>query len=372
MKSNPRSCLYRMLLAAGGLFGICLFLSVISLISKRNLPSENHADQLSELDKARLSESLQLKSALGDQVWTGWGDTDIPVIIWNDSYEFLFKYKEEPPTDWSLMANDDLNGEPYFRRKADNSQNFAVRVNDTWTASIATKDAADLFLINSYRGILPSPIKQVFPYRLLLQPSETQIGALLHETFHVFQYQVAPNRMDVAESIHRLGDQYETDSETFTSEWNSESALLADALEAETQEEKINLVDQFLSMRGSRRKGYKLSDELIEYERWLEWEEGTAKYIEVAILKEAGESTDYQPVAGMKNDTDFKQYQAFSQRWSQEMIQLRYPTTSGESNFYMTGMAQAFLLDSLLPYWKEQYWKEDIFLEDLLRLAITN
>ena len=372
MKSKSKSCLYRILLALAGLFGICLILSGVSLISNRKLPSEDHADQLSELDKARLSESLQLKSALGDQVWAGWGDSDISVIIWNDSYEFLFKFKEEPPADWSIMANDDLNGEPYFRREAGEPQNFAVRVNDTWTASIATKDAADLFLINSYRGFLPSPIKQIFPYRLLLQPSETQIGALLHETFHVYQYQIAPNRMDIAESIHQLGDQYETVSETFTSEWKSESALLANALEAETREEKINLVDQFLSMREARRKNHQLSNELIDYERWLEWEEGTAKYIEVAILKTASETPDYLPVADMKNDTDFKQHQAFSQRWSQEMIQLRYQTTSGESQFYMAGMAQAFLLDSLLPEWKEQYWKDDIFLEDLLRLAITN
>ena len=372
MKSKPRSCLYRILLALAGFFGICLLLSVISVISNRNLPGEDHADQLSELDKARLSESLQLKSAFGDRVWEGWGDSDIPVIIWNESYEFLFNYKEEPPSDWSIMTNDDLNGKPYFKREADDPQNFAVRVNDTWTASMATKEATDLFLINTYRGILPSPFKQVFPYRLLLQPSETQIGALLHETFHVFQYQTAPKRMDVAESIHRLGNQYEAASDSFTTKWRNESALLADALEAETREEKISLVDQFLSMRDSRRKDHHLSDEMIDFERWLEWEEGTAKYMEVAILKEAHETPDYKPAAGMENDTDFKQYQAFSQRWSQEMIQLRYQTTSGESQFYMTGMAQAFLLDSLLPDWKEQYWHENVFLEDLLRLALTD
>jgi len=37
----------------------------------------------------------------------------------------------------------------------------------------------------------------------------------------------------------------------------------------------------------------------------------------------------------------------------------------------MTGMAQAFLLDALLPDWKEKYWKDGIFLEDLLRTAIA-
>jgi hypothetical protein len=36
----------------------------------------------------------------------------------------------------------------------------------------------------------------------------------------------------------------------------------------------------------------------------------------------------------------------------------------------MTGLAQAFLLDDLMPGWKEKYWKDNIFLEDILREAI--
>jgi hypothetical protein len=96
-----------------------------------------------------------------------------------------------------------------------------------------------------------------------------------------------------------------------------------------------------------------------------------AKYTEVAILKQASESPDYQPLSEMKNDADFKEYQNFKQRWSQELIQLRYQTSVGETEFYMTGLAQGFLLDELMPGWKEQYWKDDVFLEDLLRAAIA-
>ena len=73
----------------------------------------------------------------------------------------------------------------------------------------------------------------------------------------------------------------------------------------------------------------------------------------------------------MKNDPDFRQYQKFNQRWTQEIFQLRYQTTSGESQFYMTGMAQAFLLDDLLPDWKVKCWGDGVFLEDLLRTAVT-
>jgi hypothetical protein len=37
----------------------------------------------------------------------------------------------------------------------------------------------------------------------------------------------------------------------------------------------------------------------------------------------------------------------------------------------MTGMAQALLLNDLMPDWKVKYWSDDVFLEDLLRAAIT-
>ncbi len=109
----------------------------------------------------------------------------------------------------------------------------------------------------------------------------------------------------------------------------------------------------------------------MDYERWLEWEEGTAKYIEVAMLRKAGETAGYQALPGMRIDPDFKQFKKTGQRWSQEMVQLRYQTTSGENQLYMTGLAQAFLLDDLLPGWQEQYWKDEVSLEDLLRQAVA-
>jgi hypothetical protein len=145
-----------------------------------------------------------------------------------------------------------------------------------------------------------------------------------------------------------------------------ERALLVDALNAKTQDAKIKLVRQFLTMRDARRKDHHLSDSLIDYERWLEWEEGTAKYVELAILKQAGMTTDYHPFIDLRDDPDFKEYRKVDQRWSQELFQLRYQSISGETEFYTTGMAQAFLLDDLMPNWKERYWQDNVFLEDLL------
>lgn len=369
MKTKNKSCIYRILIALISLLGLCLFVSVISTYTNRGLPIEDTSDHLSTLDKARLMESLHLKATLGDQVWDGWGKAETPVIVWNRSYEFLFKNDGNTPSGWSKVTDDDINGQPYFNRVANEPQNFAVQVDDIWTASMATKQTTDVFLIKTFQETFPTPIKQIFPYRILLQPSETQIGGLLHETFHVYQYHVAPERITKAESIHKLGEQYEKASESFDTELKTESTLLADALKAKARPEKVELARQFLAARDSRRKEHHLNNDLIDYEKWLEWEEGTAKYVEVAILKQASISENYHSASEMKVDPDFDQYQKFNNRWSQEMFRLRYQTTPGETQFYMTGMAQAFLLDDLLSDWKETYWEDGIFLEDLLRLV---
>jgi hypothetical protein len=369
MNQKPKSCLARIWIACFSLLGICVLLAAAAALSNRNLPTEPSSATLSAVDKARLLEALHLKTELGDQAWPGWGTVDIPVILWNRSYEFLADYGDKPPECWSRVEGG-LNGQTLYRRAADNPQNFAVRVGDAWVASMATKQTTDRFLIDTFRDNFPFPIKQIFPYRLLIQPSETQMGGVLHEGFHVYQSGNAPERMAEAESIHKLGEQYQTQAKSFQQDWKKESKLLADALEAKTKAEKLEFVRQFLETREARRRNSQLEEPYVNYERWLEWEEGTAKYIEVASLRKAGETAGYQSLPEMKNDPDFKQYKRTSQRWSQELIQLRYQSTSGESQLYMTGMAQAFLLDDLAPGWKDQYWNDGVFLEDLLRQAV--
>ncbi len=42
----------------------------------------------------------------------------------------------------------------------------------------------------------------------------------------------------------------------------------------------------------------------------------------------------------------------------------------GDGRFYYTGMAQAIILDRLLPEWKTMAMNEDVFLENLIVIAI--
>jgi hypothetical protein len=177
--------------------------------------------------------------------------------------------------------------------------------------------------------------------------------------------------MDSAEAAHASGDRYDSASEAFQLELKQEYALLARALEAETDLEAADLIRQFLQSRDARRQAFALEPALVAYERWLEWEEGVAKYVEVYSLRLAFQTTSYIPSPALSDDPYFHSYKKFDRRWSQELIQLRNPSGSLETRFYMTGMAEAFLLDRLLPDWKSKVMQDGVFLEDLLHLAVS-
>jgi hypothetical protein len=74
----------------------------------------------------------------------------------------------------------------------------------------------------------------------------------------------------------------------------------------------------------------------------------------------------------MANDPDFKDYETFESRWNQEMRTAREQAKrEGDTRFYYSGMLQAYLLDRLMPDWKERIFEEGTYLEDLLREALA-
>ncbi len=326
-------------------------------------------DQLTDLDKARLAETLYLKARLGEQVWSGWGETAIPVILWNNDYSFLIGF-DTPPDGWEAFSDTTLDGAPYYRQKTADPQNFAVRVGDRWAGSLATKYETDAFMMNVFRDILPPVIEHIFPYRLLILPSEVQMTGVLHETFHAYQTMTAQTRLDAAEAAHRLGERYWDADEPMHDTWKAEIDLLARALQTEDDAEARQLAGQFLEQRRQRRETYTLSPALVNYERQLEWEEGLAKYVELAMWQAASTTADYTALPAMEADPDFKGYATFPQRFKQEIGQMKTQAThEGETRFYYTGMAQAMLLDRLLPEWKNHVFADGVWLEDLLMEA---
>ncbi len=116
-----------------------------------------------------------------------------------------------------------------------------------------------------------------------------------------------------------------------------------------------------------------MTTQLVDYERKREWLEGLAKYAELAIGREAGRALDYQPIPEIQSDPDFKNYETRERFWSAQLGEIRrLKNRSGETRFYYVGMAQAVLLDRLMPGWKSRVWEDDVWLDALLAEAVND
>ncbi len=268
---------------------------------------------------------------------------DIPLILFNESYEFLVG-QAEPPFSWQVVKEDSFLGRPYHRRPAENSQAFAVPVGTGWAGSGGTLEM----------------MNREFPFRL---SREFHVVIMLHEVFHAFQATQAPRHFAGATAVYKLENIYPSKDPKFVAAWNKEGEALAEALAAKEETAVIALVQKFLDIRETRRRNVALDPKLISYERELEWLEGLAKYAEVRF---------YELAASRSGAAAYARYRSGHPFWLWDLARLRRNLggQEGDLRFYLSGAAQAMLLDRLSPGWKAKAFEEKASLEDRLRTAV--
>lgn len=375
-----------------GLIILCFALAGIFALSNTNLPTHSLVtDRLSALEKARLAEASHLRKSLGDKVWPGWGAINIPTIVYNEEYAFIVDYpsppagwfkmpqKEARGGPWEAVLGDNFNGQVYYRQRLSNPEstpeNFTVLVGERWVATMQTKEYMEITFYAGFRGQLPPLLKSIFPYRffwkLLMGDSDTYIGALEHEAFHVLQGTMVPSRLAEAEIANWNNNNYPWDKPNFRNAWRRELDLLVRAVRAQSVEETTNLVRQFLAQRDKRRADAGLTEVLVNYERQREWLEGLAKYAELSLPRLVAATLEYIPLPALQADPSFKKYKTRERFWLGQIAEVRRTAgREGETRFYYGGMAQAVLLDRLAPDWKKSVFNQGVMLEDLLRQAI--
>ena len=378
---------------AGFLAGIVLGLSALACwtaLDNRRLPRHSRVvDRLDEREKALLSEALHLHRALGDSIWPGWAREDLPVVLYNERYAFLTGLPD-PPTGWIKVPGDKVRGGPwepvpddsfegaaYYRQAlpspAENPEAFTVRIGDRWAASLPTLEWFGIGLADRMRSGMPPALAAVFPYRLALRlligGSDGYLCLIQHEAFHAHQGVAAPLRIASAErAAAEVERDYPFGQAASEQAWKRELGLLASCLRAPTREEARALARRFLAARQDRRDRLGLAATLTGCERQREWLEGLAKYVELESWRRAALTPDYRPLTALKSDTGFKAYAGFRRRRSQEVGQIAW--AKEDTRFYYSGMAQALILDRLMPGWKSRAFAQDVWLEDLVAEAV--
>ncbi len=363
---------------------LCIGLILVSYLSNRLAPSRSQVtDRLGDQDKARLLEALHLKQALGNTLWPGWAETDIPLIAYNEEYAFLVRY-ENPAAGWTKVPQnlarggrwepvpeDTFDGQVYYRQRLEpgvTPESFTVLVGNRWVASLATREWFQIALGNPLRR----DFGPLFPYRLAAQwlagSSDKYITLVLHESFHAYQGVTVPERLARAEGILTRAKECHWEDPALQAAWQKELDLLAQAVMAKEDGAARKLARDFLAQRDTRRSNGHISPTCIELEQQREWLEGLAKYTELTMWRQAGRSKDYQPLPILHTDADFNNYGESEQRWSQEVGQIKPMGGQLDDNsFYYSGMAQAALLDRLMPGWQTRILTDHTRLEDLLR-----
>lgn len=370
-----------------GLILLCVCVAVASAVSNLFFPGRSQVtDRLTELDKARASEAQHLRRALGQNLWPGWGESSIPLILYNEEYAFLIGYPDPPPGwikmpqnlprggPWEPVPGDTFEGQTYYRQRLSEGitpEAFTDLVGSRWVASLATRPWFQVALGDQLR----KDFGPVVPYRLagrfLAGSTDKYITLILHESFHAFQGMTAPERLTAAERAVADEKRYPWSEERLRAAWQREMNLLADAVSQQDSGEVRRLAREFLAQRTARRAESVPAPLLQEIEKQREWLEGLAKYTELRLWQQAAGASSYRPLPLLTGDGDFHNYAGWEESWSQEVNQIKLSGNNlDDVSFYYSGMAQAVLLDRLSPDWRGHILQQGLSLEDLLRRAV--
>lgn len=379
-----------------GLFWITMLTVVLlaasALYNQTLRSSSSVTERLTEPQKAYIAEYFNLQEHVMKEIWPDLGETQIPVIVYNEEYAFLVGV-ENPETGWLKVPADLQRGSDWLEMDSDHFQggtyyyqflpdpdvtpeNFTVKVGTVWVSTLQTREFAEVSFYNGFKNELPPLINQVFPYKifwnLVMGEAESYVAALIHEAFHAHQGMLSNEKFSKAEFIAEISDHYPWDDEENRVGWENEAEILLKAYKSESDADVYRYIREYLLERGERRVAAELSDEQIEYEKNREWLEGLAKYTELKIGMVADDTPGYEPVDIIEETGDFKNYSKRDKYFQNQLSEVpRAAARSGESRFYFGGMLQAMLLDRVHPHWKKTIFDDGIFLEDLLRDAVT-
>lgn len=373
-------------------FGLGFVLVAAASLSDAGIPPGSQSTEtLSEADKIRLAEARHLREMVGDAIWPGWAQMDIPVLSYNEAYAFLVGYAQPPAGwvetlageqrggAWEVVDGELFDGQAYYRQRLTDPElmlgNSTVLVGDRWVVSIQTSDWMKMSLLQTIRDGLPAALRPVFPYRLFidvaLESDDKYVSLIAHESFRAYQGQRAPAKFAAAESAAGLAAEYPWRDPALQAAWQAEFELLSVMLRNNDRATLMAQARQFLTMRAARREAATLTPELVAYEFQREWVEGLARYTELEAWRE-GSLPSYKPLPAADDLAEFEDYQRYASHWGHELEQLpRMAAAEGDGRFRYSGMAQAYLLDRLMPGWKERAFDEGVWLETLLEEALA-
>ena len=308
-------------------------------------------------DMADIVQARQLLSEYADQVWPGWGDTLPPFLICKDDYDYLVGHPN-PPEGFALLPDVVVAGLPVYRKSG---HLVPAPAATTWNVagvwSVAIPERVE------FQRVID---EQIGPGIINIDRA-SYVQAIIHEAFHAYQmtriggqlpdFGLAVDEQQVLESLLAVS--------SLDSQHAEEGGALLSGLNATTREQALQAAGEFLRIRGARWAGQPA--DVKAYEQSTEWTEGLARYAEISFMQRIGQPTESAHLGLTEYPTPDKVWQSFLQGLSN-------PSASPDGfrgRYYLLGAGQAFLLDRLMPEWKQQVFSEGVSLDGLLGQAVS-
>jgi|GEM_PF-3414235 len=193
-------------------------------------------------------------------------------------------------------------------------------------------------------------------------PPEEFTAVLLHEALHVHQM---PLLEAAVRRFEAMGLEQEELWELYRDERNSElqsreAALLFGALLAASEEEARALGREFLAARAERwaywegKLGAERAGAIREVERFMEWAEGLARYVELRAWEVGAAHASESLLAGEPGYTGYRGDQTWGYAALRKQIGEPLPPDGNRERVYRFGAGQALLLDRIGVNWRDR------------------
>jgi hypothetical protein len=325
----------------------------------------------------------QVIGAPDNPVWPGWNATDTPILVYLPGVQDVLIHHPHPPKGFVRYP-----GRTSFERGAVylrdgpttfswDGQNTSTEVDGVPTLVVADTPSR---LKQQIRGLLGDPrpaetkLADLDYERDLVPDLYEEMATIAHEAFHVFQSRRAPNKRANERDV-RLYPCLSVENNVGMA---LEGKALAECMRATDERGLRAAALRWLAVRRDRRRA--LPRPAVAYEDGNEFNEGLAKYVELAFMRalEGRRPSDsfflYQGFHGFTRLAEFRDQRVrrmvSAMRGEVNVNNDPYGTSPIRDRLYYSGMAIATLLDRIAPSWKRRILADSVSLTDLAAEAL--
>jgi hypothetical protein len=322
-----------------------------------------HAQTSRHLDTKEavlVAEAQHLCKQCGDMVWPGLSSERAPILLVSGEYEYAIGFPEHF-ADFIDIGDDTI-------------ANARVQLGNR----THEKNLCAAFDVSGVHAVVVgSPEETGFD-------GAQWILKVVHEMFHVFQYNHGAHRIretglgkESSDGSWMLNYPFPYSDREIMESIHVQGYLLWVALQQDQKEESLyalGTIEEALKIHATLLHSRQPSGSQYLYQRFEEWLEGVALYVEYKMAKASTNRDLYQALPEFLRLQNTVSYQdAWNDRYVNMLFLVKHAGKAAKSrgSFYHLGMGKSLLLDKLPPTWKERCFDPNIWLDDLIAAAVA-